>query len=152
MHSIVMFSTSPYPFQCTPRRPHQLALTRASSLQQRYNHHLPPYLLRTLFAAKTLLPPHSEVTFHNESKKSPSLNSLTFKTTSSPALLPEIASNIDLSRLDALTFEQTLAYLRAHPEPQPGDVLFQALLDDAVKVWDWMDEEEEDAGIQVKSR
>jgi hypothetical protein len=30
--------------------------------------------------------------------------------------------------------------------------LFQALLDDAVKVWDWMDEEEEDAGIQGKSR
>jgi len=52
-----------------------------------------------------------------------------------------MASNFDFDRLDPITLEQTLSYLRADPEPQMQDVSFSALLDDAVGDGDWLMEQ-----------
>jgi hypothetical protein len=43
-------------------------------------------------------------------------------------------NTFDFDRLDPIALEQTLAYLRAHPEPED----FQALMDDAFAEKDWM--------------
>lgn len=40
---------------------------------------------------------------------------------------------LDFDRLDPIALEQTLAYLRTHPEPEG----FEAMLDDAVAERDW---------------
>ena len=48
--------------------------------------------------------------------------------------LPQMES-FDFDRLDPIALEQTLAYLRAHPEPED----FQAMMDDAVAEKDWLD-------------
>ena len=52
-----------------------------------------------------------------------------------------MASNFDFDRLDPITLDQTLSYLRADPEPQMEDVSFSALLDDAVGEGDWLMEQ-----------
>lgn len=48
--------------------------------------------------------------------------------------LPQM-DTFDFDRLDPIALEQTLAYFRAHPEPED----FQAMMDDAVAEKDWMD-------------
>jgi hypothetical protein len=53
--------------------------------------------------------------------------------------LPQMQS-FDFDRLDPIALEQTLAYLKAHPEPED----FQALMDDAVAEKDWLG----DVGMQ----
>jgi hypothetical protein len=47
--------------------------------------------------------------------------------------LPQMET-FDFDRLDPIALEQTLAYLKAHPEPED----FQALMDDAVAERDWL--------------
>jgi len=54
--------------------------------------------------------------------------------------LPQMP-NIDFDRLDPIALEETLAYLREHPEPRPNDFAlfgYQDMLDDAVAEMDWM--------------
>jgi hypothetical protein len=53
--------------------------------------------------------------------------------------LPQMET-FDFDRLDPIALEQTLAYLKAHPEPED----FQALMDDAVAEKDWLG----DVGMQ----
>jgi hypothetical protein len=56
--------------------------------------------------------------------------------------------NIDFGSLDPNVLEQMLDYLRANPDPQPDDVSFQALVDDAIAARDWMlDDEPEMNGV-----
>lgn len=57
--------------------------------------------------------------------------------------LPQMQS-FDFDRLDPIALEDTLAYLRQHPEPPAEDIAlfadggYQGLVDDAVGDWDWM--------------
>jgi hypothetical protein len=46
----------------------------------------------------------------------------------------------DFDRLDPIALEQTLAYLKAHPEPQG----FEAMMDDAVAERDWLADDGQD--------
>ena len=60
--------------------------------------------------------------------------------------LPQMQS-FDFDRLDPIALEQTLAYLKAHPEPED----FQAMMDDAVAEKDWLDGDEmHDIGMDVE--
>jgi hypothetical protein len=62
--------------------------------------------------------------------------------------------SFDFDRLDPIALEDTLAYLRQHPEPPAEDVaLFddcQGLLEDAVGERDWMVGPLEDMGSQSR--
>jgi hypothetical protein len=52
--------------------------------------------------------------------------------------------SFNLDRLDPIALEQTLAYLRANPEPRMGDAAlfsYGDMLEDAVKERDWMVDE-----------
>jgi hypothetical protein len=61
------------------------------------------------------------------------------------SFLPQMET-FDFDRLDPIALEQTLAYLKAHPEPED----FQALMDDAVAERDWLvDEGMQDIGMEV---
>ena len=60
--------------------------------------------------------------------------------------LPQMPS-IDFDRLDPIALEETLAYLKQHPEPPAEDVAlfasyqgFSGLMDNAVGEMDWMAE------------
>ncbi len=61
--------------------------------------------------------------------------------------------SFNFDRLDQVALDQTIAYLRANPEPSPEDIAFAngmsytALLDDAVEGTDWLGE---DAGQGMK--
>ena len=60
--------------------------------------------------------------------------------------LPQMPS-FDFDRLDPIALEETLAYLRQHPEPLAEDVIgFRAMLDDAVGEMDWMAETRQEMG------
>lgn len=60
--------------------------------------------------------------------------------------LPQVPS-FDFDRLDPIALEETLAYLRQHPEPLAEDVIsFRAMLDDAVGEMDWMAETRQEMG------
>lgn len=63
--------------------------------------------------------------------------------------LPQMQS-FDFDRLDPIALEDTLAYLRQHPEPPVEDIAlfsgYQDLLDDAVAERDWMAEPLQDGG------
>jgi hypothetical protein len=66
--------------------------------------------------------------------------------------------SFDLDRLDAVALEQTIAYLRANPEPRSEDIAFAdgmpytAMLDDAVEGKDWLgdDASQEMEGIDMQ--
>ena len=52
--------------------------------------------------------------------------------------LPQVPS-FDFDRLDPIALEETLAYLRQHPEPLAEDIIScQALMADATMDMDWM--------------
>jgi hypothetical protein len=62
------------------------------------------------------------------------------------SFLPQM-NTFDFDRLDPIALEQTLAYLRAYPEPED----FQAMMDDAVAEKDWLDGDEmHDIGMDVE--
>jgi len=67
--------------------------------------------------------------------------------------LPQMQS-FDFDRLDPIALEDTLAYLRQHPEPPAEDVAlfddYQGLLEDAIEEVDWMDGPLEDMGDQSR--
>jgi hypothetical protein len=67
--------------------------------------------------------------------------------------LPQMQS-FDFDRLDPIALEDTLAYLRQHPEPPADDVAlfgsYQGLLDDAVAEKDWMAEPFQNLGGQSR--
>jgi hypothetical protein len=67
--------------------------------------------------------------------------------------LPQTQS-FDFDRLDPVALEDTLAYLRQHPEPPAEDVAifgdYQGLLEDAVGGRDWMAGPLEDMGGQSR--
>jgi hypothetical protein len=67
--------------------------------------------------------------------------------------LPQMQS-FDFDRLDPIALEDTLAYLRQHPEPPAEDIAlfggYQGLLADAVSERDWMAEPPQDIGGQSR--
>ena len=67
--------------------------------------------------------------------------------------LPQMQS-FDFDRLDPIALEDTLAYLRQHPEPTAEDIAlcgsYQGMLDDAVAERDWMAEPSQDMGGQSR--
>ena len=61
--------------------------------------------------------------------------------------------SFDFDRLDPIALEETLAYLKQHPEPPAEDVAlfasyqgFTGLMDDAVAEMDWLAEPLQDGG------
>jgi hypothetical protein len=62
--------------------------------------------------------------------------------------------SFDFDRLDPIALEDTLTYLRQHPEPSAEDVAlfdgYQGLLEDAVGERDWMAGPSEDMGGQSR--
>jgi hypothetical protein len=60
------------------------------------------------------------------------------------SFLPQMET-FDFDRLDPIALEQTLAYLKAHPEPED----FQAMMDDAVAEKDWLDDGMQDSRLDM---
>lgn len=60
------------------------------------------------------------------------------------SFLPQMET-FDFDRLDPIALEQTLAYLKAHPEPED----FQALMDDAVAEKDWLGDGMQDSWLDM---
>ncbi len=49
-------------------------------------------------------------------------------------------SNFDFGKVDSVALDETLAYLRDHPEPSQGDIdEYQAMLADALTERNWID-------------
>jgi hypothetical protein len=67
--------------------------------------------------------------------------------------LPQMQS-FDFDRLDPIALEDTLAYLRQHPEPPAEDIAlfasYQSLLDDEVAERGWMADPLQDLGGQSR--
>jgi len=134
----------------------QSALTQVN--RRTYNQPLSPPHLPTRFAPKNAAPSLVLTTFTLRQTqialaKQPHFQTAFAQFTDMDPTLSQMQS-FDFDRLDPIALEDTLAYLRQHPDPPAEDVAllggFQGLLADAVGEQDWMAEPFQEMGGQLR--